>query len=338
MDMSDLNNSNDLKQPIKKKKKGFHLNIHIILISLILIIFGIAAVKLIIWNKGETIEIDPNADTSEFDVEALDSIMPLPEQKREGHEYDDEDVILCLGNNPFSDNVEEDGLAGQIADLTGATVYNGAFPNSTLAVKNEYYNEGDEQGVNDAFCLPYVVDAICSGDFNLLESIWAGHRADGTTSRMALDTLKMLDYNSLDTICIFYDYTDYNILRPVEDPNAPLSIVTFTGALRYSIQKLQETYPYVRIIVMSPYYDTAVFEEGTVYDPGTMNMGHGTLVHYLLKEIDVCTETSVSIIDNFYGSIHQDNYQQYVSEYHQLNSDGIAVLAKRFAEAYEMYH
>lgn len=336
--MSDINNSTNQNKPVKKKKRGFHLNIHIILIGLILIIFGIAVVKLMIWNKGETIEIDPDADTSEFDVEALDSIMPLPEQKRAGHVYDDETVILCLGNDPFSNNIEEDGLAGQISDLTGATVYNGAFPNSTLSVKNEYYNESDERGISDAFCLPYVVDAICSGDFSLQETIWERHRSDGFTSRKALDTLKMMDYNNLDVICIFYDYTDYNVLRPVEDPNAPLSIITYTGALRYSIQKLQETYPYARIIVMSHYYDTAEFEEGTVYDPGTMNMGNGTLVHYLLKQIDVCTELSVSIVDNFYGSINQDNYQQYVEKWHQLNQDGIAVLAKRFADAFEMYH
>lgn len=318
-----------------KKKRGFHLNIHVILLSLIVIIFSISAVKLAVWNKGERIEIDPNADTSEFDVEALDSIMPLPESMKGDHVYDDETTILLLGNRPFfSKRDETEGLASQIAALTGATVYNGALPNTTLAAKNLNFSEADYP--SDAFSLPYIADCICDGDLSLQEYIRETYRSDGNGSRDALQTIKTVDYNNLDIICIFYDYTDYTSLRAIEDPMNEESIVTWNGALRYAVRKIQQTYPYIRIIVMSPYYNTAVFEEGTEYDPSIMNLGSGPLPNYIQHQVNTCADLSISFIDNYYGSIHVDNYQDYLED-GSLTPAGSRLLAERFAEALNKY-
>lgn len=326
----------DLK-PAKPKKK-FRLNIHVIMILLILIILGVAVVKLLQWNKGTQIEIDPEADTSEFDVEALDSIMPLPPSMKEGHEYDDTLEILCLGNEPFSADTGETGLAQRIAAQTGAVVYNGAFPASTLASKNLNFIE--QNYPDDVFTLPYIAEAICSGDFSQMERIRNTYRPDGGTSAEAVDVLKnQVDYNSLDVICIMYDASDYTMQRSVENPLDPKERCSYAGALRYSVSLLQQAYPYVRIIVMSPYYCIGTYADGTNYDPGIVDMGNGDLTTYLLKEIEAAADVSVSILDNFYGSINQDNYKEYLDSegYYYLNDTGKALLATRFAEAYNMY-
>ena len=321
----------------EKKKFHFHINIHVILISLIVILLGISAFRLYKWNQGEQIYVDPNADTSQFDVEALDSIMPLPPAKQAGHTYDDELSILFLGDfNIAAMPDKEDSFPNLVASLTGATVYNGAFPNCSLAAKNLNFTESDEP--SDAFSLPYIAEAICSGDFSLQTSIIEAYRSDGITSQAALKTLKDVDYNSIDVLCIAYSATDYLFQRGVENPEDPYEICTYTGALRTAIEKIQQTYPFMRIIVMSPCYVYVTNEDGSVIESGTTNFGHGALPHYLLKEIDVCTELAVSIVDNFYGTINQDNYKEYYSDDPYYSSEvGRKKMAERFSEALMKY-
>lgn len=321
----------------EKERMHLHVNIHVILISLIVLLLGISAFRLYIWNKGEEIYVDPNADTSQFDVEALDSIMPLPPAKQANHTYDDELSILFLGDSNVAATPDKDNsFPAFVSALTGATIYNGAFPNSTLAAKNKNFTEADEP--SDAFSLPYIVHAICSGDFSLQTSIVEEYRYDGITSQTALETLKCVDYNAIDVLCINYSCGDYLQQRGVENPEDPYEICTFTGALRTAIEEFQATYPFIRIIVMSPSYAYVVNEDGSVVESGTTNFGHGALPHYLLKEIDVCTELAVSIVDNFYGTINQDNYKEYLHEGEYIyNEQGRKRLAERFVEALIKY-
>lgn len=65
-------------------KKKFHLNLHIVLLSAIVIIIIICAYRLYKWDQGTESTYDPNFQTTEFDVEALDSIIPLAPDKLEG--------------------------------------------------------------------------------------------------------------------------------------------------------------------------------------------------------------------------------------------------------------
>lgn len=69
---------------------------------------------------GIQVDYDPGQQTTEFDVEVLDSIIPLAPDKLEGHEDDGVTSILCLGDDPFSLDQGEGGLAEQIAQKTGA--------------------------------------------------------------------------------------------------------------------------------------------------------------------------------------------------------------------------
>ena len=96
-------------------KSHFHLNLHFVLIAAILIIACVSVYRLIRWNQGTKLSDDPEEiDTSQFDIEVLDMILPMDASKLEGHEDDGVTTILCLGNNPFSDDRDSTGLAAQI--------------------------------------------------------------------------------------------------------------------------------------------------------------------------------------------------------------------------------
>ena len=145
-----------------RERRRFPVNIHMILLSAIVLIIGFSVFRLYLWDKGgERIEYDPNQQTTDFDVEVLDSIIPLAPDKREGYVDDGVTTILCLGDDPFSLDQGEGGLAEQIAQKTGATVYNGSFTGTTMAPASATFGEGD---MMDAFSFLYVATSLAHND------------------------------------------------------------------------------------------------------------------------------------------------------------------------------
>lgn len=307
--------------------KGGRINIHLILLAGIVLIVGIIAVRLYIWNRGTPSGYDPSIQTDAFDVEAMDNIIPLAPDRLEGHEDDGVTTILCLGDDPFSLDQGEGGLAEQIAAKTGATVYNGAFTGTTMAAQYESYNDGY---ILDAFSFSYVADALASGDFDLMKqaATYSYDEAFPKTTAM----LEGLDMNAVDIVCIMYDGSDYINKRPCDDPNAPESIITYTGALREGINAMQAAYPHIRFVVMSHTFCHTINEEGNFENGDRVDLGNGTLSHYLQKELDAASDCGASFIDNFYGSINEDNYLDYMTDYIHLNDAGRELLARRFTE------
>ena len=314
------------KAPVKQEKQ-FRLNIHLILLAVIVLIIIFCAVKLYIWNKAVPSDYDPNRQTTDFDTEAMDYIIPLAPDKLEGREDDGVTTILCLGDDPFSLDQGSGGLAEQIAAKTGATVYNGSFTGTTMAVQFEDYNDGY---ILDAFAFVNVAKSLASGNFDLLSTA-ASYSFDQAFPQ-TVSTLESIDMNSLDMICIMYDGSDYINRRPCEDPNHPDNPQTYTGALRSGIQAIQEAWPHIRIVVMSHTFCHNVNEEGNFENGDRVDLGNGTLSHYLQKELDTTSELGVSFIDNFYGSINEDNYLDYMTDYIHFNDAGRELLATRFAE------
>lgn len=310
-----------------EEKKSVPVNLHLILLAAILCVIGFSAYRLYRWNKGTPSDYDPNYQTTAFDVEAMDNIIPLAPDKREGFADDGVTTILCLGNDPFSLNQGEGGLAEQIAKKTGATVYNGAFTGTTMAAQFASYNDGY---ILDAFSFYYVAKSLANRDFALMQTA-ATYSYDENFPKTA-KLLAELDLNTVDLICVMYDGADYVNKRPTDDPNAPYDPVTYTGALRAGVKAIQEAYPHIRIVVMSHTFCHSIGADGNFQNGDRADLGHGTLSHYLQKELDATMDVGVSFIDNFYGSINEDNYLEYMTDYIHLNDAGREVLARRFAE------
>lgn len=331
------NNSNEIQNNNLRnngKQSGLAVTtvMHIVLISAIVIIFVVCAYKLYKWNKGVPSDYDPNYFTTDFDIEPLDNIIPLAPDKLAGHEDDGLTTILCLGNDPLSmEKGKENGLAEMIAANVpepGKTkIYNGSFTGSTISAAYANFNDGYWM---DSFSLSYLAKAIASRDFaQTLQSAYYSYDPDFVPT---VEMLEQLDMNTVDILCIMYDAIDYIEERPSDDPNDPYSIVTYTGALRSAIEEIQDAYPFIRIVVMSHTFCFSINDEGNFQNGDRADLGHGTLSHYLQKELDVTSDCSVSWIDNFYGTINEDNYLDYMTDYIHFNDDGRKLLADRFIE------
>ena len=324
-----------------KPKKKFKINIHMIMIACILVILGISGYKLYSWNHGQTLEYDPNEDTSEFDVEKLDELMPIASGAGNGHEYDDETTVLLLGNGSLAFSRYADfGLADRIADAAGVTVYNGAFPYVTMATRNLAMIE--QNYPDDIYSLTYLTDAFCTGDFKEIERVTNEYHSDGNYTQDAVAVLKGIDFEKIDVIVIMYDAMDYFEGRAIENPGDDEERCTIVVSLNYSIRRIKEAYPYIRIIVSSPYYVEGFDQDGNIYDPDIVDAGNGTLSNYIFNELNASVDLSVSFLDNFYGTINQNNYQSYVEYdkemgYIHLNDNGEQALANRIAFAINSY-
>lgn len=172
-----------------------------------------AVYRLVRWNKGVDInelnadleEIDP----SEFDVETLDMIIPMDASALEGREDDGVTTILCLGNNPFTDERGDNGLCSLIEKKTDSVVYNCAFPDSSAACKYPTYNP---EYTRDHFNLYYVTECFRNNEFTAITSI-AGDEPDPGYME-SVEVMKTVDMDQVDVILIMYDSTDYNMGTP----------------------------------------------------------------------------------------------------------------------------
>ncbi len=316
-----------------REKKGFRLNIHLVLLAVIILMMAVAGYRLLRWNKGHDSDYDPDApQTTEFDTEPLDVYFVLTPDKLKDHPADGIDTILFLGNNVLTDGFfpDENGtIPSLIAEKTGAVVYNCGFPHSMTACDSKTYISTCPQ---DAFRLYYITDSLCKGDFSLQEEALKDLELDGDSAPIypeSLNLLSTLDINTVDTLVIFYDARDMLNYRPIEDPDGENSIATVCGALASSIERIQETYPFLRIVIMSPYHAYFKNNAGYYESLDNHNYGTGTLPNYLYSMTEVAQNYDVSLVDNYYGTINELSETKYLEDNIKLNNEGRELVADR---------
>lgn len=305
--------------------------VHIVLICAILIIAGIAAYRLYLWNTGVTSDRESDieqVDPEEFDIETLDMIIPLDSSRLEGHEEDGELKILCIGNNPFADDKSSKGLAGLIAEKTGATVYDASFPNSSAAYKNYPI---DVYYPMDHYNLPSIACCLLAGDFKTLNSA-KEYMEDPSAYADGIKTLESIDMNEIDVVIIMYDSTDYNIGTPCSNEAIDNDVQAFTGGITFFLEMINQYWPHIRTFVMTPTYAQYMDENGKLYSGTTKDIGNGALPFYVQKEIDATVSCGCSIVDNYYGTINESNYEEYLSDHMHLNEKGREKVADRISD------
>lgn len=314
------------------------INIHTVL----LLVFVITAVGLVyrFLNWGQL--VDPNqieAENNENTPDTLDLILPLMDQ--EGNVIDqqkDVSTIVCFGNAPFADDRDsKDNLANMIADRTGATVYNCSISNSYLAA--EHNTIRISQFPRDAYNFYWLVHlAVKSPIYDRMKSSaeYLGEEASPEADEV-FDTLWNLDFEDVDVVVVMYDASDYLAGNEMYNDSNPTDIQQFTGNLEAGIELLQDTYPWIRIIVMSPTYAYAVEEDGSYVSSDIKTYGWDVLSTYSIKEHGSCFNRSVTFIDHLYGTINEDNADAYLIDNLHLNTEGRKLVADRFVEALNYY-
>ena len=328
-----------MKKNNEHPKNGFHFNLHTAM-HLAILVVAVTVVTIItirIKNWGNFISQEDIFQDGEGTYEdTFDQIFPVLDA--EGNiifgSSDGEWNVLILGNSPFSDDRDsKDSLANIIAERTEANLINCSISGSYAAAEHPDFNA--EIAPMDAYtpfwlCTLTYTDEIASYYTDAAEAL--GENTPPEAAKVVA-TLSNLNMNTIDVITFMYDGTDYLMGHEMYSDQDATDIGQFTGNLAASIELIQEHYPHIRIIVMSPTYAFGIDENGEYISSDIQTYGQHFLSTYFNMQFAACYERGVTFVDNLYGTINEDNASEYLTDNIHLNVEGRKLVAERFLYA-----
>lgn len=334
---------------IQPKKSGNFLsriNVHIVL--LVVAVIFVAGIVYKIATFGVRIDRD-DINKIEDDENylalrnAFDSIIPLVDENGEYiiKDYGEGTNILVFGNAPFADDRDsEDSLAHIIEDMTGANVYNCAISGSYLAAIKPsivYVQDAPLDAFNFYWLCTIATCDLIDNAYRVAVELLG---EDAPPEAMdVFNTLKTIDYSTIDVIAIMYDGSDYLAGHEMYNDSNAEDILQFNGNMVAGVNLLKAHYPNIRIIVMSPTYAFAIDENGDYISSDVQRYGQDVLSTYSIKQYGYCYDNlNVTFIDNLYGTITEDNAPDYLIDNIHLNVEGRKKVAERFVYALQFYN
>lgn len=321
------------------EKKKFKINIHVVFgIAVVLMIAFIVSKFIGFGHKVTQEELDAISVPDNPEIEVYDNIIPrMAEDDGTFPEDDGVTTIVCLGNNPFSDDRgSENNICSMLAERTGATVYNCSIPNSCMTACADTFQPAVSP--MDAFSFYFLTTIFANDNAGIIEEASEALFGLSDEIRESVDLLTSIDFRTVDVIAIMYDGTDYFYNRTYyrgETPDAP---DTFTGSLTAGVNLIKEKFPWIRIVVVSPTYAFAVDEEGGYISSDKKRNGSNVFLStYMLMEFQTAYDLNVSFVDVFYGGVHEDVASEYLIDNLHLNQKGRELVVDHMIEAIGKY-
>lgn len=312
------------------KKLNPHIVIPILIVAALLgTVFFIAK-----WARGVDSEYDPDALEEGFEIEVLDRVYYVYPDNLAGHIPNETKKVLCFGNAPFADDRDSnDNLCNLMAKETGADIINLSIPDSYLSMGSP---EGNIVDPLDYYTFYWLMCFAALDDTELLMNDY-NTIARGTSEigDQVVDYLSEIDLNTVDSIVLMYDASDYLIGRIKETPENVANPRTYCGNMFAGIELIQSLYPHIQIIIMSPTYAYAIDEDGNYISSDIIKVEGESLSSYAITQLNLCQVAEVTFIDNIYGTVHADNADMYLTDNVHLNVDGRKAVATRFAEIFK---
>lgn len=231
-------------------------------------------------KKTDTIEI------IEKDIEDLQSSQfPLKNK-----------VIVNFGDSIIGNTRPPQDVSTYLSQKTGAICYNCGFGGCRMA-------SAGSTSPWTQFSMYKLAEAILNND-------WSGQDAAIADSSWTdkplyfpetLALLKSIDWSTVDYITIEYGTNDWTSNYLINE-NDKYDVTTFAGAMRTSIEKLQQACPQARIIIWSPtwrfFMNNGEYETDT-HQPESIIHSAGYLMEALIaKEEEICKEYGLQFINN----------------------------------------
>lgn len=319
------------------EKYILRINWHIVLLLVFILCIILLVYKFNTWGTRVQSDYDPNNVNTDLEIETYDNILPLLIKDEFAAEDDGIRTVVAFGNAPFADHLNtNDNLASLIEDLSDAVVYNCAVADSYLAASEATFDAKEDP--MDAFNLYWLTTLFTLDNTSIYNKAFKilGDNVP-EDALQAYETLTTLDFNKVDVITIMYDGSDYLDGRLIYNPDNLTDIQSYYGNLSASIDLIQQTFPHIRIIVMSPTYAYAINEDGEYVSSDLYLYSEHPLSRYSMMLEQSAAYYGVSFLDNFYGTVNELNADDYLEDHLHLNKKGRKLLAERFVYALEYY-
>lgn len=237
--------------------------------------------------------------------------------------------IVCLGDSILGNVRDETSVTSVMESILQEPVANGAFGGTCASLSNTMHRPTFYE---DSLNLAKLADAIVCRDFRVQLYDISSNQFGLSYFEEVLEELSRIDFSKAEIVFIEHGINDFSAGRPLDNEEDPLDRYTYGGALRYSIEKLQEEYPQLRIVLVTPLY--CYFQENgqRALDSETSDFGYGGLVNYVELELGIAEEYGLDVIDNFHNmGINSENVDEYTEDGIHLNEKGRRLLAETLA-------
>ena len=151
--------------------------------------------------------------------------------------------VVVFGDSIIGMTRDKTSVPAYASAYTGAEVYNVGFGGCRMAV---HPTSGYA-----AFSMWALADAVASGNYTSQDA-QASNGSDYFPEQLAL--LKTIDFSGVDMIVIHYGTNDFAGNVTIDNASDDDDTATLCGALRYSLRKLMNAFPKIRIFVSVPIY------------------------------------------------------------------------------------
>lgn len=217
------------------------------------------------------------------------------DNRSNGYEAISGKKVVNFGDSIFGNTDGSTSISGYISSVSGATAYNVGFGGCRMSVHSQYW---------DAFSMYQLAEAIATQDFTMQDNAIIGGTGLPSYFPDHLDLLKSIDFNEVQYITIAYGTNDYTAGKELDNELDPEDVNTFNGALRYSLRRLYEAYPHLKILVLTPTYrfwtdeGTGEFLEDS--DTKTYNASGDTLKEFAEATLVVAKEFKTPALDQYF--------------------------------------
>lgn len=219
--------------------------------------------------------------------------------------------VVFLGDSVTGNYTDSASIPGAFAGLTGAYVYNCGYGGGSATSQQGY-----------PVSLPYIADALFSGDLSLLTEEDQAYRGIKTYRD---DSPSDSDLSFI----INYGLNDYFGGLPISSED-PFDEYTYCGAIRAAVNTLRTNCPKARIVLCTPNFVTA-FQDGT--EP------HGSdglvLEEYVNAVKSLADELHTELVDNYADlPITHENQEDYLLDTVHPNYACRFLMAKNLIDLY----
>ncbi len=254
---------------------------------------------------------------------------------RNADQYD----IVLLGDSVLANqpSMGGDKVHHYLQKELGKEVFEGAFGGSSMA--NRAYE-------SLSFCVTEwsmvnLSKMICDKDFRSAKAAMSyayqyryNNRQVFEGYKDKMEGLSEIDFSKVEVLIIEHGTNDYNSGVRLDNEQDLYDEDTFGGGLRSVLKRLRETYPNLRIVLVTPAY----CEVGGAHSSDDKDWGGGYLYQYVGKEIEIAKQFQVDVIDMYHNSgIHKGNVKDYTTDGLHLNDSGVALWGEKIADYLKGY-
>lgn len=246
--------------------------------------------------------------------------------------------IVFMGDSVIGNHGDSVSVTAVMEKRLGKTVFNGALGGSCMSLVDEVSWESVS---GRQWSMVKLAQAMYTGD-------WTGQLSGVSYSEYYIDmigqvldyfydriqTLSRIDFEQVDILLIEHGTNDYNSGQLSDNEADPFDVNTYGGALRQTISLLQERFPELQIILVSPIY--CEFSDIGNAKCTEMDFGGGVLDAYVEVQKNIAQEYDLEWIDLYHSSgIGPETIDIYTYDKLHLTKEGQQLIGDLVADYLE---